>query len=783
MEAGQFDDAPDQRSAYQIGQPNHQQQLHLKAAQDSDNAQSQKQRRDEISDLLRPSSDAEELEDGADDHLYSEEDEQEDYEADMTGYGAVEDADWELARGDFTKQFNRSRQLASAIQSAGSTHASASTSNGGAANATPLPAMNRRRRPPPAALSSKLSTTAAGAATAGPSTSQSRTASQMESLSKFASRVCVDDMYDPSSAIGGGVNSTVPRKALGGRDAVRIKDKADRATVEGVLDPRTMVILYKMVNRGLLESVNGCISTGKEANVYHAATAADPSTSATNDGDDQAVKGSLALKIYKTSILVFKDRDRYVSGEFRFRHGYAKHNPRKMVRLWAEKEARNLKRMVAAGLRAPIPVELRDHVLVMQFLGDSEGWASPRLKDADEMIGGDPKTWSRLYRELLASVRIMYHECRLVHADLSEYNILYHQGHLWIIDVSQSVEHDHPRAYDFLRADIGHVNEYFAKRGVNTLGMRRTFEFVVAEPKGEGQRKGGRAGLEKQDADFVHDDTPNPNAVHDEEIRSKISGTTATIPAPACVTSEVTITTTASGPGRNKVIGGGAWYTGLGNPSTTASASSHTGETETQLMDTLEALMHQLSVEPTTSNSSSAAQSEQANKGDSKQDEEVFKATYIPFSLHEVDDPEREIELQKEKSTTNAKSSKTRAAARESQDFGSSKAALDALLPCSDQTKASSAKSKATAGPFEESGIATDSSDDDDDDGFDSEAGEQGEGEERKFVHPKDAKLTKEQEKTLKKEAKKATKEANREKRKTKMPKAEKKRRMKKSHK
>jgi RIO kinase 1 len=37
-------------------------------------------------------------------------------------------------------------------------------------------------------------------------------------------------------------------------------------------------------------------------------------------------------------------KDRYVSGEFRFRKGYARHNPRKMVRLWAEKEMRNLLR-------------------------------------------------------------------------------------------------------------------------------------------------------------------------------------------------------------------------------------------------------------------------------------------------------------------------------------------------------------------------------------------------------------------------------------------------------
>ena len=52
-----------------------------------------------------------------------------------------------------------------------------------------------------------------------------------------------------------------------------------------------------------------------------------------------------ATQIYKTSILLFKDRDKYVTGEYRFRHGYARHNPRKMVRTWAEKEMRNLKRL------------------------------------------------------------------------------------------------------------------------------------------------------------------------------------------------------------------------------------------------------------------------------------------------------------------------------------------------------------------------------------------------------------------------------------------------------
>ena len=76
-----------------------------------------------------------------------------------------------------------------------------------------------------------------------------------------------------------------------------------------------------------------------------------------------------AIKIYKTSILVFKDRDKYVTGEFRFRSGYGKKNPRKMVRTWAEKEMRNLTRLYNENIPCPQPVLLRSHVLLMEFIG------------------------------------------------------------------------------------------------------------------------------------------------------------------------------------------------------------------------------------------------------------------------------------------------------------------------------------------------------------------------------------------------------------------------------
>ena len=110
------------------------------------------------------------------------------------------------------------------------------------------------------------------------------------------------------------------------------------------------MIILKMLNRGIFSEINGCISTGKEANVYHAS----------NIEKDR----ELAVKIFKTSILVFKDRERYVAGEFRFRKGYKKHNPRKMVKLWAEKEMRNLKRLQAAQIPSPNPVFIKNNVYI-----------------------------------------------------------------------------------------------------------------------------------------------------------------------------------------------------------------------------------------------------------------------------------------------------------------------------------------------------------------------------------------------------------------------------------
>lgn len=268
----------------------------------------------------------------------------------------------------------------------------------------------------------------------------------------------------------------------------------DRATSEQCLDPRTRLILFRMLSNGFLELIDGCLSTGKEANVYYAKAGRVKSAAALLAGDMSVTTNSTtsqnvtfapllspditeyAIKIYKTSILVFKDRDKYVSGEHRWRKGYCKSNPRKMVKVWAEKEMRNYRRIHAAKIRCPAPILLKSHVLIMEFLG-TNGWPSPRIRDA----GLSEKRLREAYVQTIFIMRHMFQRCKLVHGDLSEYNLLWHNNEVYVIDVSQSVESDHPSALDFLRKDASNVNDFFRKNGnLNVMTTRQLFEYVTS---------------------------------------------------------------------------------------------------------------------------------------------------------------------------------------------------------------------------------------------------------------------------------------------------------------
>lgn len=103
------------------------------------------------------------------------------------------------------------------------------------------------------------------------------------------------------------------------------------------------------------------------------------------------------------------------------------------------------------------------------------GWPAPKLKDVEI---SDSKA-REIYRDIVIMMWKLYNKCKLVHADLSEFNLLYLNSQVYVIDVSQSVEHDHPHALEFLRKDCTNINDYFRKKGVATMSIKQLFDFIT----------------------------------------------------------------------------------------------------------------------------------------------------------------------------------------------------------------------------------------------------------------------------------------------------------------
>ncbi|KAK3861521.1 hypothetical protein Pcinc_032529 [Petrolisthes cinctipes] len=235
----------------------------------------------------------------------------------------------------------------------------------------------------------------------------------------------------------------------------RVHDKVEKATAEMALDPKTRLLLFKMVNNAILDSVSGIISSGKEAVVFHALG---------GELDNQPLPNDCAVKVFKTTITDFKTRERYIKNDYRFKDRISKNNSQKLIRLWAEKEYHNLRRLRRAQIPSPDPILIKKHVLVMSLIG-TDHMAAPKLKEV-RLSSAD---LSIAYEQVVEAMVKMFHACRLVHADLSEYNILWYEDQCWIIDLGQAVEPSHPRALHFLHRDCTNIVKFFKSKGLPNL--------------------------------------------------------------------------------------------------------------------------------------------------------------------------------------------------------------------------------------------------------------------------------------------------------------------------
>jgi len=213
----------------------------------------------------------------------------------------------------------------------------------------------------------------------------------------------------------------------------------DRKTFEQVFDTSTLLDLGKLISDQIIDIIDFPISTGKEANIFRAVS---------------PEKKFLAVKIYRTSTSTFKHISEYIKGDPRFR--VSNKNRREWVFEWAKKEYKNLERLNAVGIPAPHPLKRLNNILVMEYIGDARRPA-PMLKDA---VLKNPE---KIFNTILSYISLMYTKAKVVHADLSAYNILIYRQRPILIDLGQGVLLGHPSAPEFLQRDIHNIVSYFLR--------------------------------------------------------------------------------------------------------------------------------------------------------------------------------------------------------------------------------------------------------------------------------------------------------------------------------
>jgi len=231
---------------------------------------------------------------------------------------------------------------------------------------------------------------------------------------------------------------------------VRIKWSEDTESLEEVFDRRTIMTVLKMLNTGILKELHGAMKSGKESKIYH--------------GIDPKGK-EVAVKIFLTTSNIFRHgRLKYIQGDPRFKD--IPHDTSSLVDQWASKEFKNLELADKAGISVPKPIHVEKNVLILGFIG-KDGIPAPVLREVRLQAASD---W---YKKIIELIKQLYDKAKLVHGDLSEYNIMIPDGYPVIIDFGQAVTTEHPEARAFLERDIENINHYFEGLNVRTQSPAR----------------------------------------------------------------------------------------------------------------------------------------------------------------------------------------------------------------------------------------------------------------------------------------------------------------------
>ncbi len=206
-----------------------------------------------------------------------------------------------------------------------------------------------------------------------------------------------------------------------------------------------------LVKASILEAFGKPLGVGKEADVYDALTP----------------KGKrIAVKFHRLGRTSFRQTRRsrqYVSERRHISWLY-------QSRLAAEKEYEALKLVHPHGVAVPEPIAQNRHTVAMGMIEGAELVHYIEIPEAEKVLD-----------EILLNVQKCYLEAGIIHADLSEFNIILKPNwHILIIDWPQYVKRDHPDAEHLLKRDVHNITRFFRRK----FNVKRKIKDSMAYVKG-----------------------------------------------------------------------------------------------------------------------------------------------------------------------------------------------------------------------------------------------------------------------------------------------------------
>jgi RIO kinase 1 len=237
------------------------------------------------------------------------------------------------------------------------------------------------------------------------------------------------------------------------------KMSEDYDVFDNVFDMPTVMTINELRRDGIIQYIETSLAAGKESKVY------------------LAVAPDSSLRIVKIYLIVsaeFKKRMQYIAGDPRFSD--IKRGSRSLIMTWARKEFKNMHTAHAAGVRVPLPIAVKKNVLVMEFVADSEGNPMPALINTEEITLND-------YQQVIEQMTMLYQKAKLVHADLSEYNIFKTNLGIMLFDFGSAIDIQQPNSKQFLFRDVSNINRFFEKRGIEVLPTAQVIEKIRGDTK------------------------------------------------------------------------------------------------------------------------------------------------------------------------------------------------------------------------------------------------------------------------------------------------------------